>query len=498
MMDGFYRGFEDRYRGSRELISQRLEAYLPFLAPLKDLYTDYPVLDLGCGRGEWLELLTREGYAPTGVDLDEGMLEACRALGLPAHNIDALSALRELPDASLVAVTGFHIAEHVPFPVLQELVAEALRVLRPAGLLILETPNAESLVVGTNSFYLDPTHERPLPSLLVSFLAEYSGFERAKIVRLQEPAELHDQSRRLGVLDVITGTSPDYAIVAQKQAEPEAMTAFDETFEAAYGMALDQLAARYDHAMEHRLAGLENEVATARAQLMTREQFSEALEYAHREQTQQLNNAHCQQTEQLRLIQERHALDMDAMRQQTVLMQEQNAELTAQIATLQTSLEQSLSNAHTWYLRATDMEAQLNQSLGNAHTWFLRSNQHEQYVESLHKSTSWRITGPLRLLGRTVRTPKQVVRSALGRSLPHARLWLARRPAVRSKVMALLGRCPRLTEKLYNLYRSTQAPQPSADGSVAPLPPMVDQAPLTARGRTIEQALWAAIKKSQN
>lgn len=477
MMDGFYRGFEDRYRGSRELISQRLEAYLPFLAPLKDLYTDYPVLDLGCGRGEWLELLMREGYAPMGVDLDEGMLEACRALGLPARNIDALSALRELPDASLVAVTGFHIAEHVPFPVLQELVAEALRVLRPAGLLILETPNAESLVVGTNSFYLDPTHERPLPSLLVSFLAEYSGFERAKIVRLQEPAELHDQSRRLGVLDVITGTSPDYAIVAQKQADPGALAAFDETFEAAYGMALDQLAARYDHALEHRLAGLENEVATARAQLMTREQFSEALEYAHREQTQQLNNAHCQQTEQLRLIQERHALDMDALRQQTALMQEQNAELTAQIATLQTSLEQSLSNAHTW---------------------FLRSTQHEQYVQSLHKSTSWRITGPLRLLGRTARTPKQVARSALGRSLPHARLWLARRPGLHRQVMAVLARFPRVTEKLYNLYRSNLPLQPTVDGSVAPMSPTIDQAPLTVRGRAIEEALRATIKKSQN
>ena len=533
MMDGFYRGFEDRYRGSRELISQRLEAYLPFLAPLKDLYTDYPILDLGCGRGEWLELLMREGYAPMGVDLDEGMLEACRASGLPARNIDAISALRELPDASQVAVTGFHIAEHLPFEVLQELVAQALRVLRPAGLLILETPNAESLVVGTNSFYLDPTHERPLPSLLLSFLAEYSGFARAKIVRLQEPAELHDQSRRLGVLDVLTGTSPDYAIVAQKQAAPESLTAFEEAFEAAYGMALDQLAARYDHALEHRLAGLEHEVATSREQLMTREQFSEALEHAHRHHTQQLNNAHCQQTEQLRLIQERHALDMDALRNQAALTQEQNAlllqqsaelqrghqELVERTAALQADLEQSigsnltsgkrtsdleaelnqsLNNAHTWYLRATDLEAQLNQSLGNAHTWFLRANQHEQYVQTLRESTSWRVTGPLRLLGRGVRAPKHIARSMLGRSLPHARLWLARRPAMRRVVMALLGRCPRLTEKLYNLNRSTQAPQPAADGSVAPLPPMIDHAPLTARGRTIEQALWAAIKKSQN
>lgn len=297
MDDGFYRAFEDRYRGSRELITERLRVYLPFLEPLKALYQDYPILDLGCGRGEWLGLLQLEGYAPMGVDLDEGMLQACQALGLPARNADALAALKELPDNSLIAVTGFHIAEHIPFPVLQEVVAEAQRVLRPAGLLILETPNAESLVVGTNTFYLDPTHERPLPGLLLSFLAEHSGFARAKIVRLQERTELRAEDQNIGLWDVISGTSPDYAVVGQKPATDEQLEAFAPAFDIAYGVALDDLAMRYDHALEQRLNAMESKIAEAPDQespelFVTYPGLQDALERIHAHHAEQLKLLH--------------------------------------------------------------------------------------------------------------------------------------------------------------------------------------------------------------
>ncbi|MBD8601570.1 methyltransferase domain-containing protein [Pseudomonas sp. CFBP 8771] len=297
MDDSFYRAFEDRYRGSRDLITERLRVYLPFLDPLKDLYQDYPILDLGCGRGEWLELLQREGYAPMGVDLDEGMLQACQALGLPARNADALAALKELPDNSLVAVTGFHIAEHIPFPVLQEVVAEAQRVLRPAGLLILETPNAESLVVGTNTFYLDPTHERPLPGLLLSFLAEHSGFARAKIVRLQERSELRAEDQKIGVWDVISGTSPDYAVVAQKPAAAEQLETFASAFDIAYGVALHELAMRYDHGIEQRLSAMETKLAENPGQDPGEQYVSypglqDAIERIHAHHAEQLKLLH--------------------------------------------------------------------------------------------------------------------------------------------------------------------------------------------------------------
>jgi len=242
----FYRAFEDRHRGSRDLIKSRLRAYLPFVTPLLTLYGEGAVLDMGCGRGEWLELMGEAGFAAHGVDLDVGMLAACQGLGLSVEQGDALEALQRLPDTSQCVVSGFHIAEHVAFEVLQKMVMEALRVLKPAGLLILETPNAENLVVGASSFYLDPTHQRPLPPLLLSFLTEYAGFSRTKILRLQESPELAAHSTRVTLLQVLTGVSPDYAFVAQKEAAAKKLARFDNPFALEYGLTLEALAVRYE------------------------------------------------------------------------------------------------------------------------------------------------------------------------------------------------------------------------------------------------------------
>lgn len=253
----FYRAFEDRHRGSRDLIRGRLDIYLPFVSPLKRLYGERPALDLGCGRGEWLEVLLQNDFLPTGVDLDEGMLEGCKALNLPAIQGDALEILKSLPDESQVVVSGFHIAEHIPFDELKELVAQALRVLKPAGLLILETPNSENIVVGTEIFYLDPTHERPIPHLLLSFLTEHSGFFRSKLLRLQESRELATASS-IALMSVLGGASPDYAIVAQKGALAADLQHFDAVFQQDYGLALEVLAHRYDAEAQWRHNQLQN------------------------------------------------------------------------------------------------------------------------------------------------------------------------------------------------------------------------------------------------
>lgn len=243
---GFYRAFEDRFRGSRSLIQQRLQVYLPYVQPLLQLYPPAPAaLDLGCGRGEWLELLQSQGFAPQGIDLDEGMLAACREHGLPAVQGDAIAYLRALGDATQAIVSGFHIAEHISFEDLQTLVSEAQRVLKPGGLLILETPNPENIVVGSHSFYLDPTHQRPLPPNLLSFLPEHLGYARVKVLRLQEESRLVD-SPRIQLIDVLGGVSPDYAVVAQKAASPEVLLAFDAAFDLVHGIGLETLAQRFD------------------------------------------------------------------------------------------------------------------------------------------------------------------------------------------------------------------------------------------------------------
>jgi O-antigen chain-terminating methyltransferase len=245
MSDPFYKAFEDRYRGSREIITERLRAYLPFIEPLAALRQPARALDIGCGRGEWLELASAAGFEASGVDIDDGMLAACRERGLAVQTADGLQTLRALPDASLAMVSAFHVVEHIPFEDVRALVAEALRVLQPGGLLILETPNPENLVVGASSFYRDPSHLRPLPPELLSFAAEYAGFARQLVVRLQEPAELH-AGAALRLQHVLEGVSPDYAVVAQKAAEPALLARFDAAFGAQYGVSLGLVTHRYD------------------------------------------------------------------------------------------------------------------------------------------------------------------------------------------------------------------------------------------------------------
>ena len=245
MTDDFYRAFEERFRGSRDLIKSRQRVYLPFIEPLLFLYKNAKAIDLGCGRGEWLEILRESGFNGHGVDLDDGMLTACREYGLSVATQDALSALKALPDESQVIVSGFHIAEHIDISNLGLLIQEAYRVLKPAGMLILETPNPENITVGTVNFYLDPTHQKPIPPELLSFLPEYYGFAKVKIVRLQEDTSLATSAWTL-LRDIWGGVSPDYAVIAQKAAGATLLKASDAAFAKDYGLTPSVLIDKFD------------------------------------------------------------------------------------------------------------------------------------------------------------------------------------------------------------------------------------------------------------
>ncbi len=244
MTDNFYKTFENKHRGDRQSVKDRLRVYLPFILPVAKKLPEMPMIDLGCGRGEWLELMAEQNLSAIGVDIDEGMLEEAKRYGLQVRKKDALAALESLPDDSQLVVSAFHLVEHVEFPYLQCLVKEAFRVLCPAGLLIMETPNPENLIVGSSSFYIDPTHIRPLPPELLAFLPDHYGFARSKIVRLQESKTLAEKDK-LELLDVLGGVSPDYAIIAQKKADRRLLSAVDEPFSKNYGITISELAATY-------------------------------------------------------------------------------------------------------------------------------------------------------------------------------------------------------------------------------------------------------------
>lgn len=278
----FYRAFEEKYRGPREGIKLRLQVYRQFIEPIKTLYSDLKAVDLGCGRGEWLEVLGEAGFYPNGVDVDDGMLADCKTLGLSYVKEDAIKHLKSLPDESQVIVSGIHIAEHLPFNALQALVIEALRVLKPCGLLILETPNPENIVVGATNFYLDPTHERPIPPELLIFLTDYYGFARSKILRLNEAPTLSN-SNQVQLYDVITGASPDYAVIAQKNGNDADLKAFDAPFGLEFGLTLVTLAQRHDTKIEHKLNSISQRIDYAEKMLS---ENSDRIEVLHQKNTE--------------------------------------------------------------------------------------------------------------------------------------------------------------------------------------------------------------------
>lgn len=182
-----YLEFEAEFRGSRELIRERLAANLRFFSDNAKRFSE-PVMDIGCGRGEWLQLLKEADIPAIGVDTNTAMIQCCTDAGLEAYVGDALQYLKSLPANSLAGLTAFHIIEHVPLDVLIEIIDEAKRVVRPGGVVLLETPNPENLIVGACNFYVDPTHRNPLPPALVAFLLRARGFERVEVDR-RHPAD---------------------------------------------------------------------------------------------------------------------------------------------------------------------------------------------------------------------------------------------------------------------------------------------------------------------
>lgn len=277
MKDLFYRAFEDRHRGTRDQIKARLKVYLPFVLPVCAMYPDGLVLDLGCGRGEWLQLLQEHGVRGQGVDLDEGMLEACHAQGLKVEKGDALACLQALPSDSMIAVTAFHLVEHIGFDALRKLVLDALRVLKPGGLLIMETPNPENIVVATKNFHMDPSHLKPLPPELLAFLPEHAGYARVKTLRLQENPDICSH-QNLSLEDVLGGASPDYAVVAQKRtlrAEPESLAI---SFSQSYGISMAELAQRYGQQQASQHALLAQQLAQTRHALAQTEALTAQLQ----------------------------------------------------------------------------------------------------------------------------------------------------------------------------------------------------------------------------
>lgn len=170
-----YEDFERRFRGSEEEIAARLQRYMPRFQGRE------PILDVGCGRGEFLELLRSAGQAAVGIDTSPTMLTAAREKGLDARLVDAVEFLRGLEDSSWGGIFAAQVIEHMPPDYLREFVQQAQRVLQPGAALVLETINPLSLYALSRIFFLDVTHCWPLHPEYMRYLLETSGFSSVEI-----------------------------------------------------------------------------------------------------------------------------------------------------------------------------------------------------------------------------------------------------------------------------------------------------------------------------
>lgn len=193
-----YVGFEDEFRGSAEEVRAGLSAYVALFAGADD------VLDIGCGRGEFLALLRDAGISARGIDLNETMVEVCRERGLDATAADALAYLAALPDGSLGGLFAAQVVEHLQPAYLTQLLDMACAKLRPGGVIALETINPACWFAFFSSYIRDITHERPLHPDTLKYLLVATGFERVEI-RYSAPYPAHDK------LQAVAGLPADAA-----------------------------------------------------------------------------------------------------------------------------------------------------------------------------------------------------------------------------------------------------------------------------------------------
>lgn len=181
--DDFYHDFEEKFRGSQDDIRNRLRVYVPKLKEHLQDWSQGTFVDVGSGRGEWLDILRENGASDyIGIDLNARQNELCVQRGHRVLQMDCIGYLASLPENSVDLVTGFQIIEHLCMSDLMALLKESYRVLKQGGMILFETPNPNNLSVAAHTFYTDLSHKKPLDSELIKFIVEWLGYAQVECI----------------------------------------------------------------------------------------------------------------------------------------------------------------------------------------------------------------------------------------------------------------------------------------------------------------------------
>jgi len=218
LLDAMYVSFENAFRGFREEIKERQSVYIPYIEKVSVKKNVIKVLDVGCGRGEFLELLGENKIPAIGIDNNNIMIEYCKERGLNVIGTDLMEFLTRQKENSYSTVTGFHIVEHLSLKRLIGFFDETFRVLMPGGMVIFETPNPENILVSTLSFYRDPTHINPLVPDTLKFISEERGFKNIEIKRLHRRNDVEFTGNKyVDELIHLANMEMDYALIGYKE-----------------------------------------------------------------------------------------------------------------------------------------------------------------------------------------------------------------------------------------------------------------------------------------
>ena len=206
-----YAKFAERFRGPEEYVKSGQRFYLPYFEGCRN------VLDIGCGRGEFLEMMRDASIPARGIDLGAESVAACQLKGLDAEIADVFPYLASMEDGTLDGIFCSQVVEHLPPERLPELIRMCAERLARGGVIAIETPNPECLAIFGTHFYLDPTHTRPVPHPLLMFYLEEYGIGQMELCRLSPAVETMPALSSLP--DDFRGAffgSLDYAVIGRK------------------------------------------------------------------------------------------------------------------------------------------------------------------------------------------------------------------------------------------------------------------------------------------